>query len=92
MQEATWAAVGLLAVTNMATWLKIIYDNRKNNNPGKGNKNNHYPIIMENRTRGLMNKQAVDAVCKTINGMKGENKEDHKVIFQKLDKVFERIK
>ena len=58
----------------------------------KSNPGNNYPTIMENKTRSLMNKQAIDAVCKNINGMKEDNKEDHKIIFNKLDKVFERIK
>jgi hypothetical protein len=92
MQEVTWAAVGLLAVTNVATWLKIIYDNKKSNGKGNGNNKNHYLIIMENKTRSLMNKQAIDAICKTINGMKEENKEDHKAIFSKMDRIFEQIK
>jgi len=96
MQEAVtgWAAVGMAAVANMAVWLKIIYDKKKNN--GNDNSNNskkdHYPIIMENRTRSKLNKQAIDAMCKTINGMKEENKEDHKTIFNKLDKLFEKVK
>jgi hypothetical protein len=87
MEEVTWAAVGLLAVSNMASWLKIIYDNKKGNG-----KNNYYHTIMKNETRGLLNKQVIDAMCKTINGMKEENKEDHKTIFNKLDKLFEKVK
>ncbi len=86
--EVTWAAVGLAVVANAATWLKIIYDNKKKDN----GKNNHYPIIMKNETRGLLNKQAIDAICKTINNMKEENKEDHKTIFSKLDRLFEKVK
>ncbi|MFW6132218.1 MAG: hypothetical protein ACOC5F_06450 [Candidatus Aminicenantaceae bacterium] len=92
MQEVTgWTAVGMAAVANMAVWLKIIYDRKKEN--GKGNnKNNHYPIIMENKTRSLMNKQAIDAVCKNINNMKEDNQREHDVISQKLDKLFEKVK
>jgi len=90
--EVTWAAVGLLAVTNMATWLKIIYDNRKNNGKGNPRNKNHYPIIMENRTRSMLNKQAIDAICKTINGFKLDNKEDHQSIFEKLDYLIKKVK
>jgi len=91
MQEVTWAAVGLATVANVATWLKIIYD-KKSNGKGNGNNKNHYPIIMENRERSKLNKQAIDAMCKTINGMKEDNKEDHKTIFKKLDRLFEKVK
>ena len=87
----TWAAVGLAAVANVATWLKIIYD-KKSNGKGNGNNKSHYPIIMENRTRGLLNKQAIDAICKTINGMKGDNERDHQAIFKKLDNLIEKVK
>jgi len=86
-----WAAVGMAAVANTAVWLKIIYDKRNNNKGDSGN-NNHFPIIMENKTRSLLNKQAIDAACKVINGMKKENKEDHKTIFEKLDRLIEKVK
>lgn len=65
---------------------------KKNNGKGNSNNKNHYHMIMENRTRSLLNKQAIDAVCNTINGMKRDNKDDHKRIFDKLDKLYEKVK
>ena len=65
---------------------------KKNNGKDNGNSTSYYREIMENKTRSLINKQAIDAMCKTINGMKEENREDHKTIFNKLDRLFEKVK
>ena len=69
----------------------------KKKNNGKGNGNNgflrgYYREITENTTRSKLNEQAINAMCKTINGMKEENREDHKTIFSKLDGLFEKVK
>ena len=70
---------------------------KKRNSNGKGTHNNtflrsNYREVTENTTRSKLNKQAIDSICKTINGMKEENKEDHKTIFNKLDKLVEKMK
>jgi len=67
-----------------------IISKKKNNGKGNSNNKNHYHMIVENRTRSLLNKQAIDAVCKSLDGMKEENRDDHKRIFDKLDKLIEK--
>jgi len=69
-----------------------IISKKRNNGKGNSNNKNHYHMIVENRTRSLLNKQAIDAACKMINGMKEENRDDHKRIFDKLDKLYEKVK
>jgi len=68
-----------------------IISKKKNNGKGNSNNKNHYHMIVENRTRSLLNKQAIDAVCKSLDDMRKDNSREHERIFDKLDEMSKRI-
>jgi len=84
-----YVSIGLIVAFIAIDKAFILISKRKNNgNPYK----NHYPIIMENKARILLNKQAIDSICKIMDGIREENREDHQLIFNKLDKLWEKVK
>lgn len=79
-EPVTWTAVAMAAVANMATWLKIVYDKRNS-------KANNY----NNKIKITQLETAIEALKKELDTMRIENREDHRLIFEKIERLLEKL-
>ncbi len=79
-EPVTWTAVAMAAVANMATWLKIIYDRRNN-------KVNSY----NNKIKITQLESAIETLKKELDTIRAENREDHRLIFEKIERLIEKF-
>jgi len=80
MNEATGlAAVGMAVIANMATWLKIVYDKKKQNgnNPGSAK------ICIERGEKIAKIETEVTNFKEAFNEIKGDIKEIRRVVSKK---------
>jgi hypothetical protein len=80
-EPVTWAAVGMAAVSNMATWLVII---RGRNGSRKTNGALAKPCVDHEKRLTIVetNEKNRD---KSMDAFMKENREDHQRIFEKLE-------
>lgn len=82
-EPVTWAAVGMAAVSNMATWLVILKG--RNGKKTLNSKNDKLCTDHEKRLTIIeTNEKNRDESFKTF---VKENREDHQRIFQKLEEL-----
>lgn len=82
-EPITWAAVGMAAVANMATWL-IILRGRSNS---KGPKPENKKLCGDHETRLVVIETNEKNREKSIDMFMKENREDHQKIFDKLEQL-----
>ncbi len=87
----TWTAVGMAVVSNVTVWLKIVYDNRKNNGKNGRINGSVYKYINENTTRSKLNEQKIENISSNMEKMDERNEKDHEKISNKLDKIIGKL-
>jgi hypothetical protein len=82
-EPVTWAAVGMAAVSNMATWLVILKSRNERKAPnGKNDKQ-----CVDHEKRLIVVETNEKNRDKSIEKFMQENREDHQRIFKKLEEL-----